>query len=501
MILQGPNLQVSGSIPEGPALQSINIFMDVFQKFPQFIDNDIRTGRANPGGYPVTYDWMIQRHTALLPQELIHGKSVLDLGCCVGATGAWALELGAASYTGVEIQKKFVDQANQNFQQCFPDSNWNIIESSLENFFKSNTEKYDLVYAGGILYSSLYYQELLANIVAITNYNLVIESKTPGIVIEGRKQNIKNIDEWPLVEYSRSVGMVHEEKDNLNIHSAIPSLPAITLLLEEFGFFQSSDYTNIKVNNYGLRYGAIFEKKLPVKKYTTEAVYYSPDKKTTPWKTIIPDEWEFNENIAKTFVRHATMHIPDYKKVINLSVSICNKILVNAEEDRIIDVGCATGETINELYKNGYCNLVGVDASQAMINECNKNYAYYVLSEDFPLEHGPYHAVLCNWTLHFIKEKRNYLEKIYQGLKLGGFVLLTDKTENQGLALDLYHDFKRSCFVTESEIVAKAESVKNKMYIDCPVWYINTLQDIGFTNVSILNAAPCFTTFIGFKTQ
>lgn len=474
--------------------------MNAFQRFPQFIDTDIRVNRRPPFGYVVNYTQMLERHLALLPEKLIAGCSVLDLGCCVAATGAWVLDLGASSYTGVELQKDFVSQARENLSESFSNHNWKIIESSIENFFKTNTEKYDIVYLGGIIYTSLYYQEILKNSAGISNVAVVIESKTPDIL---KNQSLPkfNTDFSPIVEYVDDLGMLHEDSDNLRIRSAVPSLGAVGMILDDLGF--DLDFESCKLYGAGelpSRYGGVFYRKSHQHQtQTTENVYSAPSKKTTPWNISIPSQWEFDGNIAKGFVQHARMHIPDYDKIIDLSVKLCRTNLQDPLNARIIDVGCATGETISKLYTNGCCNLVGVDNSQAMLDQCDPDRAFYLFSSDFPVEHGPYDAVICNWTLHFIKDKLNYLQKIYKGLSPGGFLILTDKTENSGVALQLYHEFKKRAGVSAADIEAKAQSIKNIMFIDSPQWYFESLKDTGFLDISVISAAPCFTTFIAFK--
>ena len=91
------------------------------------------------------------------------------------------------------------------------------------------------------------------------------------------------------------------------------------------------------------------------------------------------------------------------------------------------------------------------------------------------------------------------MQDIYENLKPGGFLILSDKTCNTGIDLELYHKFKQSQGVSPEEISVKAASVKNIMFIDEPVWYINTLTQLGFKPVTVINAAPCFTTFLARK--
>jgi tRNA (cmo5U34)-methyltransferase len=135
-----------------------------------------------------------------------------------------------------------------------------------------------------------------------------------------------------------------------------------------------------------------------------------------------------------------------------------------------------------------------------MINKTSSlDIAHWILGDQFPIDDGPYHAIFCNWTLHFIQDKISYLKSMYQGLMPGGFMILSDKTCNSGIDLKLYHNFKRSQGVSEDEITNKAASVKDIMFINEPNWYLEQLKLIGFDQVSIINAAPCFTTFLAIK--
>jgi hypothetical protein len=63
--------------------------------------------------------------------------------------------------------------------------------------------------------------------------------------------------------------------------------------------------------------------------------------------------WQFDQEVAKTFVDHAQKHIPDYDRVINKSVEVCQKLLL--KDAAIIDVGCATGDG-GRLHRMGSCS-------------------------------------------------------------------------------------------------------------------------------------------------
>lgn len=204
--------------------------------------------------------------------------------------------------------------------------------------------------------------------------------------------------------------------------------------------------------------------------------------------------WKFDQQVAETFVSHARQHIPDYDRIIHKVVDVCKHLL--SPNDRIIDVGCATGETLQQLSSAGFTNLFGVDSSQDMLDRCCAP-ANLVCNDSFPPGH--FNAVTINWTLHFIQNKTQYLQDIFNSLTPGGFLFLSDKTSKDPLAIDFYHQYKASMGVSNSDILAKARSVESIMYINNPAWYLETLHDIGFKNTQIIDANWCFTTFLAIK--
>ena len=205
--------------------------------------------------------------------------------------------------------------------------------------------------------------------------------------------------------------------------------------------------------------------------------------------------WKFDRGVAETFVAHARQHIPNYDSVIDKSVEICKYALpTNA---RIIDVGCATGETLRRLHSAGFTDLHGVDASADMLAYCDPSIAKYYHSEQLPAD--KFDAVICNWTLHFVKDKVQYLSAIQQSLSPGGFLILSDKTSLDTLPIHFYHELKRQNGVSETAIAEKARSVETVMHIDDAKWYLDTLKSLNFGKTHIIDANWCFTSFLCFK--
>jgi len=201
--------------------------------------------------------------------------------------------------------------------------------------------------------------------------------------------------------------------------------------------------------------------------------------------------WTFDQHVAETFVDHARQHIPNYDAVIDKCIDICRQLTPSA---RIVDVGCATGETIRRLHSQGFDNLTGVESSHAMLQHCDRALAEYIHSDRFP--NKIFDIVLCNWTLHFIKDKIEYLYNIHQNLSPGGFLVLSDKTSLNPRAIRLYHQWKHQQGVSWEDIRAKEQAVEGIMHINDNKWYLESLEQIGFKNIQIIDASWCFTTFL-----
>lgn len=204
--------------------------------------------------------------------------------------------------------------------------------------------------------------------------------------------------------------------------------------------------------------------------------------------------WKFDSQVAETFVDHARQHIPNYDQVIDKSIETCKYMLPSHAS--IIDVGCATGETLRRLNAAGFTDLHGVEASHAMLQHCDTTIAQYYHSDRFPSK--KFDAVICNWTLHFIEDKANYLMDMAAGVKPNGFMILSDKTSKDSLPIHFYHNFKRHNGVSDADIQAKEAAVENVMFINSPDWYLQQLNQY-FGKIYIIDASWCFTTFLCIK--
>lgn len=207
--------------------------------------------------------------------------------------------------------------------------------------------------------------------------------------------------------------------------------------------------------------------------------------------------WQFDDAVADRFEREARSHIPNYESVVEKCIALAHGAFPE-KRARIIDVGSATGYTLDRLKAAGFSDIHGVESSRAMYDRSRLK-ERVLLSETFPKAHGPFDMVLANWTLHFIGEREAYLRDVYDGMSPDGMLVLTDKMLTSKLVHDRYHDFKRSQGVSDEEIRRKEESLVDVLVPHPIEWYAETLRGIGFRDIAVIDAHWCFATLVASK--
>jgi SAM-dependent methyltransferase len=205
--------------------------------------------------------------------------------------------------------------------------------------------------------------------------------------------------------------------------------------------------------------------------------------------------WQFNSSVAIDFSNYARKHIPNYDEVIDMSIDVCQNFSKNS---KIVEIGCASGETITRLHLAGFTNILGIDNSSSMLDVCPKDVATYINSDNYP-NITDVSVAIMNWTLHFVPNKAEYIKKIYQSLNSNGFLILSEKTNLNPTMISKYHNFKRKMNVSEVEILEKEQQIKDVMFIDDTYWYMDILKKVGFKEVYIINSSWCFNTFLSRK--
>lgn len=211
--------------------------INLYEEYPIFIDSDPRKERILP--YRTTPEFMQTRHELIFKNISFQDKTVLDLGCCAGYTGAWALTHGAAKYYGVEFSKELYDIANNNFTKSFNVTSWELYNISIEEFLESNTQHFDIIIAMGVIYAfvdPVYFLRKLSGIGDV----LVIESP------HHREEDLDLtvLENSTFVSYSGQKMIYNDSKTDIMYYSARPSISLVRKILN-FSGFAASDAENL----------------------------------------------------------------------------------------------------------------------------------------------------------------------------------------------------------------------------------------------------------------
>lgn len=120
----------------------------------------------------------------------------------------------------------------------------------------------------------------------------------------------------------------------------------------------------------------------------------------------------------------AELYKDKHSFVYNYGVSLI-ELLNPKKEERILDLGCGTGELTYQISKLSK-EVIGIDKSQEMINSARENFA------DIDFEVGSaenlnftekFDSVFSNATLHWVKNYQATIQSIYRNLKPGGKIV------------------------------------------------------------------------------
>jgi 2-polyprenyl-3-methyl-5-hydroxy-6-metoxy-1,4-benzoquinol methylase len=476
-----------------------------FDNFPEFVSEDTRNNRI---WSPVTIDSLSNRQEATLPPELIKDSTVLDLGCCLGASGQWCLANGATHYTGVEVQPLLASKANQLLSKYWSQDQFIIQQQDILDFLSSNDKKYDVIVLVGVIYAFLDQFGLLKKITDICNKTIVVDSVFYG------NYNFPTIN----LVVNQNINSGYKDTLYQGVGARI-SPKALKIIMGVFGFEDtegfiipepsnskdhqqySTMFDDINVpNRYLLRFNKTNNKKLK----TLRDVILEDDLSTAlnHSETRLPSsnspipKWQFDENVALRFQQEAEQHIPDYEKVIDMCVNYAD-FYFNDKNINIIDIGSALGHTIDKFVKQGYTHVRGVDNSHSMI--ANSLYPDNITLSDV-LPDGPWNLVLANWTMHFINKRYDYFNTIYKNLHSDGMLIVSDKMAcNDDFIKNLYYDFKLKNGVTAEVIEYKEKSLVGVLNPKPLQWYLTSLKDIGFREVYVINSRFMFNTICAIK--
>ena len=184
---------------------------------------------------------------------------------------------------------------------------------------------------------------------------------------------------------------------------------------------------------------------------------------------------------------------------------------------KLYDLGCSLGAASLTMRRNiqvDGCEIVAIDNSQPMIKRAEEYlHAYHsdvpvnlkcADMTEVPIENAS--VVVINFTLQFIdpEQRDELVKRIYQGLKPGGVLILSEKIHFEDQAIqtaieNMHWQFKRANGYSELEISQKRSSLENVLISDTEAQHLKRLNNAGFTSASIWLQAYNFASFLAIK--
>jgi tRNA (cmo5U34)-methyltransferase len=223
--------------------------------------------------------------------------------------------------------------------------------------------------------------------------------------------------------------------------------------------------------------------------------------------------WSFGGNVFKNFEKHINKSVPLYSTTHNLYLNLSDFFLQS--ESHIIDIGCSTGNFINQLYerhKNNEKNIkyLGIDNTKEMINFCKKKYKKKNLNflfSNIENYNFPKSSIISSfYTIQFISQKnrQKLINKIFNALNWGGAFFMVEKVRGpdarfQDILNQVYIEFKLSQGFTESQIINKSKSLKGILEPFSSKGNLDLLKRAGFQDIITVFKYACFEGLLAIK--
>nr|WP_314423271.1 carboxy-S-adenosyl-L-methionine synthase CmoA [uncultured Erwinia sp.] len=212
-------------------------------------------------------------------------------------------------------------------------------------------------------------------------------------------------------------------------------------------------------------------------------------------------DWTFDERVAEVFPDMIQRSVPGYSNIISMIGMLAERFV--QPDSHIYDLGCSLGAATLSVRRNIQvpgCKIIAVDNSPAMVERCRRHIDAFradtpveVIEADIrQIDVENASLVVLNFTLQFLapEERQQLLNTIYQGLKPGGALVLSEKFSFEDadvgeLLFNMHHDFKRANGYSELEISQKRSMLENVMLTDSVETHKARLRQAGFQHAEV----------------
>lgn len=211
-------------------------------------------------------------------------------------------------------------------------------------------------------------------------------------------------------------------------------------------------------------------------------------------------DFTFDAQVVEVFPDMISRSVPGYNTIIDTIGRLSARYV--QDNSNVYDLGCSLGAATLAMRRgitSKGCKIIGIDNSSAMVERCKMHVNAFKgdtpvdIIEGNILETDISNAsmVVLNFTMQFIDvdKRQQLIEKIANGLKPGGILLLSEKITSQDetcdeLLIDLHHDFKRANGYSELEIAQKRTALENVMRPDSFEVNKARLSSAGFQHIT-----------------
>lgn len=212
-------------------------------------------------------------------------------------------------------------------------------------------------------------------------------------------------------------------------------------------------------------------------------------------------DWTFDERVAEVFPDMIQRSVPGYSNIISMIGMLAERFV--QPHSQVYDLGCSLGAATLSVRRNirhDSCKIIAVDNSPAMVERCRRHLDAFKAQTPVEVIEGDIRhisienasMVVLNFTLQFLEpdDRQLLLNKIWQGLKPGGALVLSEKfsfedAEVGELLFNMHHDFKRANGYSELEISQKRSMLENVMLTDSVETHKKRLKQAGFEHAEL----------------
>lgn len=220
---------------------------------------------------------------------------------------------------------------------------------------------------------------------------------------------------------------------------------------------------------------------------------------TSPLEQVV--DFAFDDKVAAVFPDMLKRSVPGYSTVIATMAILAEHYFYSGS--RVYDLGCSLGAAtlaMRRALQGKEGEIIAVDCSESMlqraaelIEQDNSDFPVtFQLADICDIEIENASIVVLNYTLQFVKPelRQGLLDKIYQGLRPNGILVLSEKIAfddeaKQTHFIDLHHSFKRTNGYSELEISQKRQALENVLIPETIPQHRQRLQQAGFSRADV----------------